>query len=322
MFRCFSVIFFLIILSISGSAQRIDQTASFRSPAGDRYVRLHYDNDFFAKNDYYYTQGYSLEVVTPALKANPLNKLLLKTNSGTSRYGLAFEHYGFTPTSISSNEILIGDRPFAGCIMLKSFRISVDTVRKTRLSATLSTGMIGPAAFAGKMQSRIHKWTGDREPQGWQYQVRNDLILNYEVNYEKLIFNYADVIEINSNAQLRIGTLSDKLQAGFTLRIGKFESAFKPSNKRLSRNFQISFYNQPLVSVVGYDASLSGGLLRRNNPYTIPSSQINRITFQDNFGMIVHCWRVYLEYYQSFVTKEIKNGLNHRWGGVKVGFVI
>ena len=312
-----------LLFTLSASfGQRIDQTASFRAPAGNSYVRIHYDNDFFAKSDYYYTQGYSVEVVNPAFKINPLNKILLKLPNSIERYGLAFEHYGFTPTSISSEAILYGDRPFAGCIMLKSFRISVDTIAKTRLSSILSTGMIGPAAFAGGMQTKIHEWTGDRQPKGWQNQIRNDVVLNYEIQFEKQLFNFKNLLALNTDSQLRIGTLSNKVQAGLTLKLGKFDSVFKNNQKSITKNFQFYIYNQPLVAFNAYDASLQGGLFSRNSPYTLAASEIRRVTFQDNFGVVLQCWRVYLEYYQSFLTKEFKTGLDHRWGGVKIGIVL
>lgn len=303
-----------------GSAQRIDQTASFRNVAGDKYVRLHYDNDFFAKSDYYYTQGYSFEVVTPGLSKNPLNKLLLQKGRST-HYGLAFEHYGFTPTSISSDAILYNDRPFAGAIMLKSFRISVDTASKTRLVAILSTGMIGPAAFAGKMQQKIHSWTGDRDPKGWQYQIKNDVVLNYEIQFQKQVFNFKNAVALNTETQVQIGTLNNKAQAGFTLRLGKFDFPIKDAPVQLARNFQFYIYNQPLIGFNAYDATLQGGLFSSHNPYTLKASQMNRVTFQDNFGLVIQCWRIYLEYYQSFLTKEFQTGMEHRWGGIKVGFL-
>ncbi|MCE7066252.1 lipid A deacylase LpxR family protein [Dyadobacter sp. CY326] len=311
-----------LIISLTGKAQRIDQTASFRSPAGDNYVRLHYDNDFFAKSDYYYTQGYSFEVVNPGLKKNPLNKLLIRLNNGPERNGLAFEHYGFTPTSISSNAILYNDRPFAGVIMLKSFRISVDTTNKTRLSAILSTGMIGPAAFAGGMQTKIHQWIGDREPKGWQYQIRNDVAINYEVQFEKLIFNVRNLISLNTDTQLQLGTLNNKARAGVTLKLGKFISPFEATKQPIGRNLQLYLYNQPLIGFNAYDASLQGGVFARNSPYKLSAKQIQRVTFQDSFGIVVHCWRVNFEYYQTFLTKEFKTGLDHRWGGAKIGFVL
>lgn len=288
---------------------------------GDTYVRLHYDNDFFAESDYYYTQGYSFEVVTPGLRKNPLNKILL--NKGQSiHYGLAFEHYGFTPTSISSDAILYNDRPFAGCIMLKSFRVSTDTISKTRLVAIISMGMIGPAAFAGKMQAKIHEWTGDRDPKGWQYQIKNDVVINYAVQFQKELFNYKNLVALNTETQIQIGTLTNKAQAGLTMRLGKFNAPFSNLSNGFGRHFQCYIYNQPLVGFNVYDATLQGGVFSRNSPYKLTSSQINRVTFQDNFGVIVQCWRLYLEYYQSFLTSEFRTGMDHRWGGVKIGFML
>lgn len=85
-----AISFFLLFISAAAIAQRIDQTASFRNVASDNYVRFHYDNDFVGKTDYYYTQGYSVEVAASAFKGNPVNKLLLTLNAGKSKYGLAF----------------------------------------------------------------------------------------------------------------------------------------------------------------------------------------------------------------------------------------
>ena len=320
--QCFKILLpTLLLLSTIGTAQRIDQTASFRSPAGEKYVRLHYDNDFFAESDYYYTQGYSFEVVNPVLKKNPLNKLLIKLPNGFERNGVAFEHYGFTPTSISSNAILYNDRPFAGVIMLKTFRTSTDTINKTRLSAILSTGMIGPASFAGGMQTKIHQWTGDREPKGWQYQIRNDVVINYEVQFEKELLNLHNLISLNTDSQLQLGTLNNKVKAGLTLKLGKFSSLLQNSQP-VKKNFQFYLYNQSLAGFNAYDATLQGGIFNRKSPYKLSASQLQRVTFQNNLGAVVQCWRLYFEYYQTFLTREFKTGLDHRWGGVKIGFIL
>lgn len=309
----------IILLPVLSFAQRIDNTAAYRNIAGDKYIRIHYDNDFWTNTDYYYTQGYDLELVSPVLAKNPLSKILLRLKNSQSRSGLAFEHYGFTPTSIKSNEILAGDRPFAGIIMLKSFSISVDTLRKQRLVSTLSTGMLGPAAFAGKMQATIHRWTGDTDPQGWQYQIKNDVIVNYELSHQKELINYPNVISVNTDVQLRLGTLSDKVQAGFTLTLGRFHSPFStPKNSRL-RNFQIYIYDQPLAGLVGYDAAMQGGIFNRNSPYTLNQNQINRITFQNNLGIVVSFWKLYGEFYHTYLSREFNTGREHGWGGVKIG---
>ena len=319
MIRISILIFFQVCFAFYTLAQRSDNTASYRNITGNRYIRLHYDNDFLTKTDYYYTQGYSLEVVNPSLNKNPVSGILLKLNNSRLKSGLAFEHYGFTPTSIRSNIVLKGDRPFAGVIMLKSFSVSVDTIRKQRLATTLSLGMIGPAAFAGRMQATIHRWTDDAVPLGWQYQIRNNPVVNYELAYEKELVNLPDIISVNTNLQARLGTLSDKVQAGFSLTAGRSDSSFGKAEKSHRKNFRIYVYSQPMLALVGYDASLQGGFLNRNSPYTIKNNEMRRITFQNNFGLVVNVWKIYAEYYQTYLSKEFETGRHHRWGGVKFG---
>lgn len=314
---CLAVLGWLVpVLTI---AQRIDNTASFRQMSQDSYVRLHYDNDYFTATDYYYTQGYNFEVVNPALRKNPLTKLLIKARGNQVKYGLAFEHFGFTPTTIQSDVILVGDRPFAGCILLKTFSISTDTLRRIRVSSVLSTGMVGPVAFAGDMQAAIHRLINGVEPHGWQYQIRNDVILNYNLNFEKQLYAYRHALSISANAQAQVGTFADRLQTGFVVMAGRFDSPFgtTPSNRRLP--LQLYVYAQPLVSVVGYDATLQGGLFNRSSPYVIPADQLARTTFQANIGAVFRYKNLYLEYYQSLLTREFETGMPHRWGGVKIG---
>ena len=307
----------LFLFPFLSSAQRIDNLVSFRNMAGEKYVRLHYDNDFWGKSDFYYTQGYNLEFVKPAFKKNPLSYTLLKLKNSRVKYGIALEHYGITPTIIASNSILYNDRPYAGVIMLKSFSISVDTIHRSRLSSVLSTGMIGPAAFAGPMQKKIHTWTGDAEPMGWQFQIKNDAVINYEVNFEKELFNIPNIISLNTNSQMRLGTLSDKVQAGATLTLGKFDSPFAPKESR--NNFQLYLYVQPLVNFVGYDATMQGGIFNRDSPYTLKSFQINRLVYQNSLGAVLSIRNVYLEFNHVFLSKEFKTGKTHQWGGLRIG---
>ncbi|WP_373514417.1 lipid A deacylase LpxR family protein [Persicitalea sp.] len=312
---------FIIFLPAFSIAQRIDNTATQRDIPGKGYFRFHYDNDFFSRSrtDYYYTQGYSFEIAHPVFAKNPLSKIHLRYRNRPRLDGLAFEHFGFTPTSIKSDEILRGDRPFAGVIMLKSFSVSVDTARRQRLSSVLSLGMVGQAAFAGQMQTAIHRWSGDAEPHGWQYQIRNDVVVNYELNHERQLIAVPDFLSLNSNAQIRLGTLSDKVQAGLMLSLGYFDSAFSSSLKPRKKNLQIYVYSQPLGSLVGYDATLQSGLFNRSSPYTIPASEINRFTFQHNYGVVLRVRKFYAEYYRTYLSREFKTGREHVWGGVKLG---
>lgn len=302
-----------------GLAQRIDNTASFRQMGQDKFIRLHYDNDFFTATDYYYTQGYTVEVVNPVLRKNPLTRLLLKAPGHQVQYGLAFEHFGFTPTSIQSKAILVGDRPFAGCMLLKTFSISTDTLRRVRISSVLSTGMVGPVALGGEIQAALHRLLNGVEPHGWQHQIRNDVILNYTLNYEKQLYAYHHALSVSATAQAQVGTFADRLQTGVVVMAGRFDSPFghTPNNRRLPMHLYV--YAQPVVSVVAYDATLQGGPFNRSSPYVLKADQLARTTFQANVGAVFGYKNLYLEYYQSWLSPEFETGLPHRWGGVKIG---
>ncbi|HWZ21266.1 MAG TPA: lipid A-modifier LpxR family protein, partial [Cytophagaceae bacterium] len=100
-------------INITAFAQAIDNTASFRMINADRYVRLNYENDYFTNSDNNYTQGINIEVVSPAMKKFPTNRLLPASKSSRNQYGISIEHNGYTPESIRHNEILYGERPFS-----------------------------------------------------------------------------------------------------------------------------------------------------------------------------------------------------------------
>lgn len=314
-------LFYTIVLLLSGTlcfSQKIDNMASFRDIKSDNYFRFHYDNDYFTATDQYYTQGYTFELASPFFKKNPINFLFLKSKNSSEKYGLSLDHIGFTPTTIKSNEILYKDRPFAAAIFLKSFKIATDTISKTRIASSLSLGIIGPGAFGYEMQKGIHEWIGDEIPMGWQYQIKNDLVLNYELTHEKELLRFKNYFAVNSNLSAKVGTLSTNLTAGATVTLGLINNPF--SSIYGKDTFQLYFYSQPLVNLIGYDTSLQGGLFNNSSPYTIPSGDIERITLQNNFGIVMQWGSLSLEYSKTLLTREFSTGKSAKWGGFRIGF--
>jgi hypothetical protein len=310
--------FLLLLLPAVLYAQKIDNTASFRDIQSERYFRIHYDNDYFAATDKNYTQGYSLELVSPGLKNNLVNYLFIKPAGSEIRYGLFIEHIGFTPKNIKSPEIQFGDRPFAAAIMLKSFLMATDIMNTSRFTSSFSAGIIGPGAFGKEMQVGIHKATGNVIPQGWQNQVKNDVVLNYEVGYEKQILKYSNLFSLQSNSSLRLGTLFTNASVGFNAMAGIINSPFTSVAKR--DKFQFYIYSQPLVNAIAYDATLQGGLFQTSSPYTISTDDIERFTGQLNYGIILKTRSLYFEYFRSMITREFESGSSAKWGGIRLGF--
>lgn len=321
---CYSTLLAFIFLHPIVNAQVLDNSASFSSVKADKYFRIYYDNDYFTATDEYYTQGINLEFVHPALKKFPVSKLLVRKRTGIVKYGLAIEHNAYTPTSIGHNEILYGDRPFAACLFLKTFATSIDSGKQLRLSSSFSAGVIGPYAFGENMQRSIHRWLDNVQPLGWQNQIQNDVILNYEINFEKKILSWQNLFLLNINGNARLGTLSDKAGGGLTFLFGSFNSPFSestiPTGKSwFAKHFDLYLYGQPQIFLIGYDATLQGGLFNKSSPYIIDANDITRITLQNKFGVVIGIGKVYLEYYQAILTKEFITGTFHRWGGVRAG---
>jgi lipid A 3-O-deacylase len=298
-------------------AQAIDKTYTYENINSDRYIRFNYENDFFAASDRYFTQGLNMELALPVFKKIPTSKLLLTLPGAEVKYGIGVEHDAYTPTSIQSNSILYGDRPFAGALFLNLF--SITQTDKQQQSSTLSLGVLGAAAGAQQMQTSIHAWTNNIDPQGWQFQIQNDFIINYRLTYERLLLATGNNFFLNANASARLGTLSTKAGVGLTLMAGLLEHPFLPLR---NRNFSIYVYERPLVNVVGYDATMQGGLLNRDSPYTIDAGDIDRLVFENRLGFTIRYKKISLEYFRTYITREFRTGFPHAWGGVGMGVLL
>lgn len=310
-----------LLLFFSVSAQRISNTALYRNIASPNYFRIHYENDYFSGTDYYYTQGINLEQVHPTIGKYITSKLLIRSSSKETKFGISLEHEGYTPTSISHPEILYGDRPFAACLFLKTFSIMNDSLRKERISSALSVGAIGPVAGGREIQESIHHWINAKQPHGWQNQIQNDVILNYQVEYERGVYSINDYFSFSGKAGARAGTFNTKAYAGTIMMIGYFDDPYI-NFSRQKKKTQVYIYAEPLVNVVGYDATLQGGVFNRRSPYTISNLDISRLVFQGNAGLVIKINTIQLEYFQTFLSKEFVTGNYHVWGGVRIGWYV
>ena len=308
-----------MITSAAAFGQRVENTSSYRNIGAERYIRLNYENDFFALSDEYYTQGVNLEFVAPAFKNFLLSKALFQNKNLPSRTGIAIEHQGFTPSNILTGEVLQNDRPYSSSLMFKTFSIVSNSYTNHRLVTQLSLGVIGPWAMGKEIQIALHeKINPDKVPQGWKNQVHNDVILNYQIDYEQGLWVKRNFI-VTAKGGARAGTYLTRLNSSFTLMGGYFDNPFEFANTR-SKNFQIYLYAEPQLNLIVYDATLQGGLFNDRNPYTLDRDEISRLVFQQNAGLVIKLKAFTLEYTQTVMTREFKTGTPHSWGSVRAAF--
>ena len=313
--------FFIIssLFSIKSNAQR--DTVKLN----DRYYRHNYENDFFSSTDRYYTQGVYLELIFPVFKKTLLAKTLipLKSRSGKTilnYYGMSLERQGFTPRSIRHEGIYYGERPFAAVAYVTHSLVSINTENRVRLTTRINVGFIGPNLRGAQEQKGIHYKLKNIQPLGWENQIENDYVLNYDVFIEKGLVNKKH-FEITGIGELRVGTLYDDIGIGSMIRVGWMQPYF--SNLGLTRNkqarkFQCYIYAKGKIKAVGYNASMQGGMINHNSVYTIPASDIYRDVESVYFGMVIAYKRLSLEYSKVYISPEFKGGLCHGWGRVGI----
>jgi lipid A 3-O-deacylase len=305
------------MLFISLEAQEIDNTNAYRNLYGTDFIRLGGDDDFIHGTDEEYTEGINLEISKPWVKKFPLAKLLLNPNYAITNYGIGIEQAGYTPRDIVHEYFRNTSRPFASFLLLKTFLFATDPYWKQSFSASLYTGVIGPAGLGEVLQDNAHALIHEVQPPGWKYQVHNDIAINYEVNYEKQLFSYGQ-ISLSATAMGKAGTLSDALSQGINLFVGTASPYAKKAAN--TKNIRAYIYDHPAINFVFYDATLQGGMFDHSNPYVF--SDINHIVFSNRTGFAISFDNISIEAYHCFITSEYAAGPAHNWDGIQLGIIL
>lgn len=310
------IVLLVLLTSSSIFAQRIDSHSSLFEITDSAFVRFQYDNDLFQAQDIYYTQGVCLEIVNPLFQKNPLNKIMVSSKKSSSKKsGIRIETAAFTPTSIISDSILYSDRPYAAIMALNCYQMNYFKGQKMKLSSDVQIGVIGPLALGKEIQTGIHKLTNNSLPRGWEHQIQNDFILNYAARLEKQIVSYASLFSLNGMGQLNLGTYQSNLCVGLDLSFGRKNNLYQ----RVEHNFQYFIYGQSKLKVIGYDASLMGGMLNQSSAYTISYSDMNKLVAEQHVGLVIQFPHIYIGVDFGWITQEFKSGQQHSWGGLRLG---
>lgn len=295
----------------------------------DKLLMGTFDNDATFRTDYYYTQGLTANLVLPVFRKSPVNKLLWNPRGFTTSYhGIRLVYDGFTPLRIADPDIRYGDRPFASYLYSSHYRILNNPQRKQRLTTALDLGIMGPETGAGKFQTQAHVWFDAPKPLGWVHQVRTDLVLAYQVAYEKQLLQLGQLAELIGGGRASLGTLRTYAAGNMLLRTGKMNNYFRNlgiSSRSNRGNLQLfQFYAQGGLSgrLVGYDASMQGGLLNRNSPYTLGADKLERAVRQATAGLVCTYKGFSAESAVVWLSPEFQGARNHKWMHFEVKFAL
>ena len=293
--------------------------ATYKLNSSPLMVRIIFDNDIFDNTDYYYTNGARIELVLTSAKKSPLNKVLLNLKtSDIDISGFSITQNIYTPINPEATEITYGDRPFAAFLTIGQFRESYNMKKRLQIKSALDMGVMGPISLGEQIQSTVH----ELEPTGWEYQIQNSFLINYYLNIEKGVYSSSN-IELNLTGQANLGTLYNKLGGGLLFRAGSFMPVFRGptticGNRAKSQQFQYWFFVSGIAELVGYDASLQGGLLQKNSPYVLKSNEVNRTIFKGSIGLAVYYDNLGIELENFYMTPEFKGAYHFKYGRIKL----
>jgi lipid A 3-O-deacylase len=306
--------FLLLIFTISAFAQTYKNEAGFQS-----------DNDGFLaqRSDRYYTAGnfgyyrHALKI-SNADSSSLMNKIL----------GFELGQKIFNPQTGATTDPIYIDRPLAGYLYV-GVNLNLLYKNESNLKLQVRTGMVGPHAYGEQIQDFIHDTFGFYHPTGWQYQIHDAFQLNLSAEYNRLLAR-ADVIDLSLNSYANLGTGITGAGGGFLVRLGRFNQLFNSistsstvsANSRLKplHDNELFFYYKPILNVVGYDATIQGGLFESSPGVNEIESTPNRFLLTQQIGgsLVKNHWVLDASaIYETRETKEMVSKHNgHQWGSI------
>jgi hypothetical protein len=311
--KSFTSIFIALILSGFCCVRAQTPDSLKKDPLSS--IKFMYENDVFAEEDQYYTQGVLLEYKADFLKRSPFSKALIhfKNEHWVDEHGIALRQDVYTPKSILNKTIDLNDRPYAAVFYASQFLIAYNYSHKAKLTSKLDVGIIGSLGLGEQEQKWIHRSIGDVQPIGWENQVKNSFICNYSVFFEKAIIARS-FIELSGTMNATAGILNDHYEAGAILKVGKLRSGFKPRERK--KGMEIYATLQGSGRYILYNGIMQG-VFYTKSPHTLSYDQLEKVVYRSHFGLTVALKKFSISYYKYNITKEIKKGLPHSWGSLQ-----
>ncbi|MCF6171115.1 MAG: lipid A deacylase LpxR family protein [Bacteroidales bacterium] len=311
----------LLIISQLALGQRTEMAVDFNQKTNRLVIEI--ENDLLFKSDHYYTSGTALTYLNKKMNHDPAQLILKSKNPESIRFsGFGLEQRIFTPYSILRPDSIEDDRPYSAYLLATNFSVLINPEKHLKISNELGIGVMGPAAGGEWAQTTVHKIIGSPIPLGWENQLNNTFLIDYQFRIEKGFFGDWTANHFIPFAKARVGTLTDRIGLGLLIKFGNV-------NKTLGEYAQPKKYKNRLVwqwvfeanlQGVFYDATLQGGLFSTDEAIDLPTQDIISRQYQVRTGVNIYYKSFYIRYMIKFNSQDFINGVIHRYGGLNIGF--
>ncbi|RYE20001.1 MAG: lipid A deacylase LpxR family protein, partial [Sphingobacteriaceae bacterium] len=306
-----SILFSILFLSVLFSSA---QQRNYQNELG-----FQTDNDSYLAqgSDRYYTNGLFI-YFRHALQTDTVEqKLFGKT------LGFEIGQKMYNPQSAFIPAASYIDRPFAGYLYAGS-SLQYLYKNESALKLGVQLGVTGPAALGKQAQQLVHQILSFYAPEGWQYQIRNNIGVNFSGNYDRLVFR-SGWFDLAGNAAANLGTTFTGAGVGLTLRFGEFNPLYHSvsTSGLIAKNRVIKeahrreffFYLKPGASYVAYDATVQGNLFGLGNVPQEITQKTKPFVLSQELGGNLTAGRWAFNLAAIFKTREVKSMIRaHQWG--------
>ncbi|PFG45865.1 hypothetical protein ATG66_2949 [Vibrio sp. ES.051] len=182
------------------------------------------DNDGIFGVDQDYTNGIFLSYATGQLKKENEWKWLSLNNpepSNIDKIELVLGHKMWTPSDIEADYPLANDRPYAGYLHTEINYLSIANDKTVRYNLTV--GATGESSLSEKAQQIVHGITGSTDPQGWDYQIDDEIAFSVGYRaFNKLMRSDSQSTqwEITNVNDINVGNFRSNISQGVMFRWG------------------------------------------------------------------------------------------------------
>ena len=296
------------------------------------FLRLYADNDAFVPfgraTDWGYTGGNRIEIYYPAKtgKSGFFNRVHEWAGAGSySTAGWGLMQIIIAPMNTKLTIPDKNDYPYAGALFAIHTVQSANADKKVIFQSEYLVGVMGPPSLGKEVQISFHRLIDDPVPQGWDYQLPTDLLLNYHLIAEKFITGKEN-FNLLGGGEVRCGTMNNALSMHLQVLAGNTRDYFRGlANRNFSgKKPKISASFKTTAGLVFYNALLDGGLFNAESPVNDKKSDSGTHLKKQMFNISAELSSLFalknfaVSFSQKISSPDLKDFNDHLYGNISV----
>ena len=235
----------------------------------------------------------------------------------------------YTPHDIRQSDVRAFDRPYASYLFFRS-GISTFPHRSSNLTFNVDIGWIGPGAGGAQVQSWWHKVIRSTQPQGWEYQISNEPVINFRATYLYAwpVLSWTDLL---THTGVQAGTAFNKLSQGMMARAGKIHTldnsavadsklqAGHPQKNTFQGNGRewFAFYSINTTWVL-HNTLIEGSLFYSSQ--SVHTEETVPFLLTQKAGLVYSDWLTTLKLTMHVLNAEVVGGKKHQYLSIELAF--